>query len=172
MSDDMPERSLEDVAPALPAARRRRARGIGGLTEERRPMASSSMDDLPLILGFTVVAFVLGAATPVIVHRLEPPPPPPRPSEDVLQLREAVGALDRTVGDLSKTVSGLAADVNRLRVEVAAARHPPEPPPPSASPPEAPAAPPPEAHPPPPPEAAPAAPGPGAGEASDQPRVE
>ena len=39
---------------------------------------ASSMDDLPLILGFTVVAFVLGAATPVIVHRLEPTPPPPR----------------------------------------------------------------------------------------------
>jgi hypothetical protein len=124
-------------------------------------MASSSMDDLPLILGFTVVAFVLGAATPVIVHRLEPAPPPPRPSQDMLQLREAVGALDRTVSDLSKTVSGLAADVNRLRVEVADARHPPEPPPAPASPP--------EASPAPPPEAAPAAPGAAAGEATDQP---
>ena len=123
-------------------------------------MASSSMDDLPLILGFTVVAFVLGAATPVIVHRLEPAPPPPRPSQDLLQLREAVGALDRTVGDLSKTVSGLTADVNRLRVEVAAAQHPPEPPSPSASPP----APQLETAP-----AAPAAPGASAGEASDQP---
>jgi len=162
MSDDMPERSFEEVAPTPTGARRHRARGVGGLTEERRSMASSSMDDLPLILGFTVVAFVLGAATPVIVHRLEPAPPPPRPSQDLLQLREAVGALDRTVGDLSKTVSGLTADVNRLRVEVAAAQHPPEPPPPpSASPPEAPAAP--------QPEPTPAAPGPDAGEASDQP---
>jgi len=115
------------------------------------------MDDLPLILGFTVVAFVLGAATPVIVHRLEPAPPPPRPSQDLFQLREAVGALDRTVGDLSKTVSGLTADVNRLRVEVAAAQHPPEPPSPSAPPP-APQL-----------ETAPAAPGASAGEASDQP---
>jgi len=118
------------------------------------------MDDLPLILGFTVVAFVLGAATPVIVHRLEPAPPPPRPSQDLLQLREAVGALDRTVGDLSKTVSGLTADVNRLRVEVAAAQHPPEPPSPSAS------APAPQLETAP---AAPAAPGASAGEASDQP---
>ena len=123
-------------------------------------MASSSMDDLPLILGFTVVAFVLGAATPVIVHRLEPTPPPPRQNQDLQQLREAVGALDRTVGDLSKTVSGLTADVNRLRVEVAAAQHPPEPPSPSASPP----APQLETAP-----AAPAAPGASAGEASDQP---
>jgi len=157
MSDDMPERSFEEVAPTPTGARRHRARGVGGLTEERRSMASSSMDDLPLILGFTVVAFVLGAATPVIVHRLEPAPPPPRPSQDLLQLREAVGALDRTVGDLSKTVSGLTADVNRLRVEVAAAQHPPEPPSPSASPP-APQL-----------ETAPAAPGASAGEASDQP---
>ena len=160
MSDDMPERSFEEVAPTPTGARRHRARGVGGLTEERRSMASSSMDDLPLILGFTVVAFVLGAATPVIVHRLEPAPPPPRPSQDLLQLREAVGALDRTVGDLSKTVSGLTADVNRLRVEVAAAQHPPEPPSPSASPP----APQLETAP-----AAPGAPGASAGEASDQP---
>ena len=133
---------------------------VGRLTEERRSMASS-MDDLPLILGFTVAAFVLGAATPVIVHRLEPTPPPPRQSQDLQQLREAVGALDRTVGELSKIVSGLTADVNRLRVEVAAARHPPEPQPPSASQPEAPAAP--QAEP------APASPSPSAGEASDQP---
>ena len=62
---------------------------------------ASSMDDLPLILGFTVVAFVLGAATPVIVHRLEPTPPPPRQSQDLQQLREAVGALDRTVALLA-----------------------------------------------------------------------
>ena len=158
MSDDMPERSFEEVAPTPTGARRHRARGVGGLTEERRSMASSSMDDLPLILGFTVVAFVLGAATPVIVRRLEPTPPPPRPSQDLQQLREAVGALDRTVRELSKTVSGLTADVNRLRVEVAAARHPPEPPPPSSQP-EAPAA----------PQAEPAPASPSAGEASDQP---
>ena len=130
---------------------------VGRLTEERRSMASS-MDNLPLILGFTVAAFVLGAATPVIVHRLEPTPPPPRESQDLQQLREVVGALDRTVGELSKTLSGLTADVNRLRVEVAAARHPPEPPPPSSQP-EAPAA----------PQAEPAPASPSAGEASDQP---
>src|SRR5436309_12919457 len=111
---------------------------IAMLTEERRRM-SNRMDDLPLILGFTLAAFALGAATPVIVHRLEPEPAPPAVQTDNMQqLRQAVEALERTVGDLSKTVSGLATDVVKLRAEVAAARLPsrPEPPPvPAASPP-------------------------------------
>ena len=96
--------------------------------DERRRM-STRMDDLPLILGFTVVAFVLGATTPVIVHRLEPEPEPP-PAQtpvqaaDLQQLRDALGALDRNVADLSKTVSGLTAEVDRLRADVAAGQKP------------------------------------------------
>ena len=79
---------------------------------------SSRMDDLPLILGVTLVAFVLGATTPVIVHRLEPEPEPPAvQTVDLQQLRDAVGALERNVADLSKTVSGLTAEVDRLRAE-------------------------------------------------------
>jgi hypothetical protein len=93
---------------------------------------SSRMDDLPLILGFTLVAFVLGATTPVIVHRLESEPPPPAVrTDDMQQLRQAVEALERTVGDLSKAVSGLATDVAKLHAEVAAARQPSQPAPPS-----------------------------------------
>jgi len=90
---------------------------------------SNRMDDLPLILGFMLVAFALGAATPVIVHRLEPELPPPTvQTEDMQRLRLALEALERTVDDLSKTVSGLAADVAKLRGEVAAARQPSQPP--------------------------------------------
>src|SRR2546428_159548 len=103
------------------------------MMEERRRM-SSRMDDLPLILGVTLVAFVLGATTPVIVHRLEPEPePPPAQTLDLQQLRDAVGALERNVADLSKTVSGLTTEVDRLRTGVAAAEQPP-PPPPAAAP--------------------------------------
>src|ERR1700746_2140297 len=100
--------------------------------EQRRPM-SSRMDDLPLILAFTLIAFALGAATPVIVQRLEPGPPRPvvQP-EDLQALRDAVGALDRSVGDLSRTVGGIASDVDRLRAELATARQPPQPGPPPA----------------------------------------
>jgi len=108
---------------------------IAMLTEERRGM-SNRMDDLPLILGFTLVAFALGATTPVIVRRLEPEPAPPAvQTEDMQQLRQAVEALGRTVGDLSKTVSGLAVDVVELRAEVAAARQPSRPEPPASPPP-------------------------------------
>src|SRR5437773_14548 len=139
--------------------------------EERRRM-SSRMDDLPLILGVTLVAFVLGATTPVIVHRLEPEPePPPVQTLDLQQLRDAVGALERNVADLSKTVSGLTTEVDRLRTEVAAAQKPPRPelfpvpaaPPPApvpAAPPEpapVPTAPPPPPAPEPPSEAPPTA---------------
>jgi hypothetical protein len=93
---------------------------------------SNRMDDLPLILGFMLVAFALGAATPVLVHRLEPELPPPAvQTEDMQRLRLTLEALQRTVDDLSKTVSGLAADVARLRVEVAAARQPSQPQPPA-----------------------------------------
>ena len=92
---------------------------------------SNRMDDLPLILGFMLVAFALGAATPVIVHRLEPELPPPAvpavQTEDMQRLRLALEALERTVGDLSKTASGLATDVAKLRAEVAAARQPSQP---------------------------------------------
>jgi len=57
---------------------------------------ASALDDLPLILGFTVVAFVLGAMTPVVVHRLDPTPQQPAPqTQDLHPLRDAVGALDR-----------------------------------------------------------------------------
>ena len=95
--------------------------------EERRRM-SSRMDDLPLILAVTLVAFVLGATTPVIVHRLEPEPePPPVQTLDLQQLRDVVGALERNVADLSKTVSGLTTEVDRLRTEVSAAQKPPRP---------------------------------------------
>src|SRR5439155_269083 len=66
---------------------------IAMLTEERRGM-SNRMDDLPLILGFTLVAFALGATTPVIVRRLEPEPASPAvQTEDMQQLRQAVEAL-------------------------------------------------------------------------------
>ena len=100
--------------------------------EDRRRM-SSRMDDLPLILGFTIVAFVLGAMTPVIVHRLEPEPePPPVQTVDLQQLRDALGALERNVADLSKTVGGLTNEVDRLRTEVAAAQKSSRPEPPSA----------------------------------------
>jgi len=93
---------------------------------------SNRMDDLPLILGFTLVAFALGATTPVIVRRLEPEPASPAvQTEDMQQLRQAVEALGRTVGDLSKTVSGLAMDVVELRTEIAAARQPSRPEPPA-----------------------------------------
>ena len=123
---------------------------------------ASALDDLPLILGFTVVAFVLGAMTPVVVHRLDPTPQQPAPqTQDLHPLRDAVGALDRTVDDLSKTVSSLAAEVNKLRVELAAARRPPEPQPPSVSQPASPSAP--------QPEPSPASPGPSAGDSSDSP---
>ena len=122
---------------------------------------ASALDDLPLILGFTVVAFVLGAMTPVVVHRLDPTPRQPAPqTKDLQPLRDAVGALDRTVDDLSKTVSSLAAEVNKLRVELAAARRPPEQPPAVAQP-ASPSAP--------QPEPSPASPGPSAGDSSDSP---
>jgi len=130
---------------------------------------SSRMDDLPLILGFTIVAFVLGAMTPVIVHRLEPEPePPPVQTLDLQQLRDAVGALERNVTDLSKTVSGLTNEVDRLRAEVAAAQksarpEPPSAPAPSPEPPPVTTTtlpPPPPPAPEPPPEAAPTAPEP------------
>ena len=123
---------------------------------------SSRMDDLPLILGVTLVAFVLGATTPVIVHRLEPEPEPPAvQTVDLQQLRDAVGAPERNVADLSKTVSGLTAEVDRLRAEVATAQKPPPatpvevpstvtsvPPPPITAPPPPPEVPPPDAPPP------------------------
>jgi len=87
------------------------------------------MDDLPLILGFTLVAFALGAATPVIVQRLEPGPARPGPeADDGQQIRDAIGALDRSVSDLSRVVNELAADVSRLRMDVAAVQRSPEPP--------------------------------------------
>jgi hypothetical protein len=90
---------------------------------------ASSMDDLPLILGFTLVAFALGAATPVIVQRLGPEPARRGlEADDAQQIRDAVGALDRSVSDLSRMVNELAADVNRLRTDVAAAQRSTEPP--------------------------------------------
>ena len=136
--------------------------------EERRRM-SSRMDDLPLILGVILVAFVVGATTPVIVHRLQADPePPPVQAADLQQLRDAVGALERNVGDLSKTVSGLATEVDKLRTDVAASQKPsrPEPPtippPPPAPPPRPTTLPPPTTTlpPPPPPPAPPAEPAP------------
>ena len=130
--------------------------------EDRRRM-SSRMDDLPLIMGFTIVAFVLGATTPVIVHRLEPEPePPPVQTLDLQQLRDAVGALERNVSDLSKTVSGLTTEVDRLRAEVAAAQKSPRPEPPSvpAAPPEPPPVPTTTLAPPPPPPEPPSTPPP------------
>ena len=89
---------------------------IAMLTEERRRM-SNRMDDLPLILGFTLVAFALGATTPVIVRRLEPEPAPPAvQTEDMQQLRQAVEALERTVGGSLK-------DSQRSRIGCGPAPH-------------------------------------------------